>query len=273
MPRQARTHCDTGVYHVMIRGNERKKIFLDNEDRKRFVRILFDKSDEEKAEIYAFCLMDNHVHLLIQKEHFEIAKLMQRINVSFAYYFNKKYKRIGHLFQDRFKSEIVENDDYLLAAVRYIHNNPVKAGMVKSPEMYFWSSYLDYIDKEKRNSSLITDKVLSIYSNNVAEAKKLFIEFGNLDSDINFIEFMEKNENEIRAEKEKQAKDIVNHILSEKNIDLENINKRKNASLRNELIVNLRDDFELSSRQIALILNINKNTVLNVLKSLEGNIN
>jgi REP element-mobilizing transposase RayT len=86
--------------------------------------------------------MDNHVHLLINEGDDEIGKIMKRINISYSYYFNKKYGRIGHLFQDRFKSEGIDSDAYLLSVVRYIHNNPVKAGLVKNIEEYKWSSYI-----------------------------------------------------------------------------------------------------------------------------------
>ncbi len=266
MPRQARAYSDTGIYHIMIRGNEKKKIFLDDEDRRYFIGVLFDKLNEEKAEIYAYCLMDNHVHLLLQKDSYGIARLMKRINVSFVYYFNKKYKRVGHLFQDRFKSEIVDNENYLLAAARYIHNNPIKAGIVKSPQKYWWSSYYDYINEKKRNNNLITEKVLNIFSENITLARKLFIEFGNLDSDINFIDFVEKSNDEIRLEKENQAKEFIYNALSTKGINFDDLTNKENYGIRNELIIKLKIMFGLSARQIALIFNINKNTVLNIHK-------
>ena len=175
---------------------------------------MFEKASEEKSDIYAYCLMDNHVHLLLHEEGTDIARLMKRINVSFVYYFNKKYKRVGHLFQDRFKSENVDSEDYLLAAVRYIHNNPVKAGIVNSPEKYLWSSYYDYINIKKRND-VITDKILNIFSGNISVAVKQFIDFSILDSDIKFIDLIEKNNDEIRLEQEKYAKETLDNILED----------------------------------------------------------
>jgi len=136
---------------------------------------------------------------------------MKRINVSYVYYFNKKYKRVWHLFQDRFKSEIVDNEDYLLSSVRYIHNNPAKAGIVNSAEKYWWSSYYDYINTKKRNG-LITDKILNIFSENILIAVKQFIEFSSLDGDIKFIDFIEKNTDEIRLEQENHAKETLDSI-------------------------------------------------------------
>ncbi len=130
MPRQQRSKSKSGYYHIMIRGNERKNIFLDEQDKSRFVEILNDKKKSVSFYLQAFCLMDNHVHLMISEGVDDIARVMKRITVSYVYYFNKKYKRIGHLFQDRFRSEVVEDDNYVLSLARYIHQNPVKAGIV-----------------------------------------------------------------------------------------------------------------------------------------------
>ncbi|NYB74900.1 transposase [Sedimentibacter hydroxybenzoicus DSM 7310] len=262
MPRQARVHSDTGIYHIMIRGNDKRIIFLDNEDRKRFISTLFEKASEENIRIYAYCLMNNHVHLLLHEEDDNIAILMKRINVSYVYYFNKRYKRVGHLFQDRFKSEIVDNDDYLLAVVRYIHNNPVKAGIVSSPEKYLWSSYNDYISTKKRND-LVTDKVLNLFSENISLAIKQFINFSNLDCDIKFIDFIEKEE--LKVEKERQAIEALNDILLPKGLCSKDLSMRENRDIRNKTVIYLKYEFDLSSRQISAIANISKGTVLKIL--------
>ncbi|SMD17567.1 transposase, partial [Sporomusa malonica] len=105
MPRQQRKKSNSGYYHVMIRGNDRKNIFLDEEDKQNFIEILYQKKQENIYLLHAFCLMDNHVHLMLQEGEVNIANIMKRINISYVHYFNKKYKKIGHLFQDRFKSE------------------------------------------------------------------------------------------------------------------------------------------------------------------------
>jgi REP element-mobilizing transposase RayT len=262
MPRQARIYSETGIYHIMLRGNEKRIIFLDDEDRKRFIYTLFVKAYEEKSDIYAYCLMDNHVHLLLHEDGANIARLMKRINVSFVYYFNKKYKRVGHLFQDRYKSEIVDNEYYLLAAVRYIHNNPVKAGIVSCPEEYLWSSYCDYINK-KRNE-VVVDKILNLFSENNTEAVKHFIDFSNLDCDIEFMDFMEKSIEEIKSEQEKQAVEALYSILSCKGLCLEDLFSKENCKQRDEIIICLKKEFDLSARQMAFVTNIGKGTVLKV---------
>lgn len=268
MPRQARFYNEAGIYHIMMRGNEKKKIFLDNDDRKRFITTLFEIVKEEETDIYAYCLMDNHVHLLLHEEPEDIARLMKRINVSFASYFNKKYKRVGHLFQDRFKSECVDSIDYLLAAVRYIHNNPLNAGIVSSPEKYRWSSYYDYINTRKRNN-IKTDKVLNIFSENKIEAMKQFIEFGGLDSDIRFIDFLEQSNDEIRDEQVKRANEALNNILSSKGLCISDLSEKTNYNLRNEIVKSLKEAFNLSSRQMAAITKLGKGTILKIFKEMD----
>lgn len=268
MPRQARIYSETGIYHIMTRGNEKKKIFLDDEDRRHFIYTLFEKASEEESDIYAYCLMDNHVHLLLHEDGVNIARLMKRINVSFVYYFNKKYKRVGHLFQDRYRSEVVDNEDYLLAAVRYIHNNPVKAGIVSLPEEYWWSSYCDYTNTRKRNE-LITDKILNLFSENTAVAVKQFIDFSGLDCDIEFIDFMEKSKDEIRLELEKHAKETLDTILSCKGLRIEDLLKKENCRLRNESIIYLKKEYDLSARQMALITNVSRGTVLKIYSEMD----
>jgi len=145
----------------MLRGNERRNIFLNEDDKMRFIETLYQKKQKDKFYLHAFCLMDNHVHLMISEGTEDIAKIIKRIAVSYVFYFNKKYKRVGHLFQDRFKSEIVENDAYVLSLARYIHQNPVKANLVKSPGEYKWSSYYWYLN-EKSNMPNVLDKEITI---------------------------------------------------------------------------------------------------------------
>ena len=159
MPRTARKISKTGFYHIIIRGVNKETIFIEDEDRYMFLRLLKYYKIKLKCEIYAYCLMSNHVHLLIEDKNFKLGELMKNITCVYAGEFNKKYKRTGHLFQDRFKSYSVLDDNYLLCLIRYIHRNPEKAGICKT-EHYKWSSYNEVITKSK-----IIDRefVLSIY--------------------------------------------------------------------------------------------------------------
>ena len=151
MPRQARKESGSGIYHVMLRGVNRQVIFQDDEDRIRFLTVLKNVKAVSGFRLHAFCLMPNHVHLLMEQAGEPLGTVFKRIGVSYAGWYNKKYDRVGHLFQDRFRSENVETDQYYMTALRYILWNPVKAGMVSAPGRYRWSSYLAY---EKGTGSL-----------------------------------------------------------------------------------------------------------------------
>ena len=160
MPRSFRVKSLTATYHIMIRGVNKEIIFGDDDDKRKFLQILKYYQSKYEIESFAYCLMDNHVHLLIKSQE-NFNKFMQCIQTVYAAYFNKKYKRIGHLFQDRFKSIPVEEEKYLLECVRYIHQNPVKA-KISSISEYPWSSYNEYIKKSKLINPEI---VLNLFSN------------------------------------------------------------------------------------------------------------
>ncbi|MCL6610826.1 MAG: transposase [Peptococcaceae bacterium] len=140
MPRKARQKSKTGIYHIIMRGINRQDIFHDDEDRIRFLETLCRVSVESNAEVLGYCLMSNHVHLLIKEGGSGISHVMKRLGTSYAYWYNWKHEHTGHVFQDRFKSECVENDTYLITVIRYIHRNPVKAKLVLKPDDYYWSS-------------------------------------------------------------------------------------------------------------------------------------
>lgn len=145
MPRRARIKGESGIYHVMLRGINHQQIFFDAEDYSKYLQLLYDYKAVCGYQIYAYCLMGNHLHLLIKEGNAGLEEIFKRIGCKFVYWYNIKYERSGPLFQDRFKSEPVEDDAYLLAVLRYIHQNPVKAGLCKEPEEYLYSSYGGYI--------------------------------------------------------------------------------------------------------------------------------
>jgi len=174
----ARDKGEFTTYHVIQRGNERKNIFVSDNDRIRFLDTLARMKEKYNFLVYAYCLMDNHIHLVINDNGNDISKLIKSINVSYVYYFNQIYKRCGHLFQDRFRSEIIQDGRYLLQVSKYIYNNPVKAGMVRKAEEYKWSSYNIYTGRCKDIQKLIdTGKILGIISNNSAKAVKAYAEY------------------------------------------------------------------------------------------------
>ena len=149
MPRQSRRKSSTGIYHVMIRGINKQAIFSDDEDNKRFLQILFDCKAICEFELYGYCLMGNHVHILLKEVKEPLERIFKRIGSRYVLWYNRKYQRCGHLFQDRYKSEAVENDSYFSVVLRYIHQNPIKATMCKSLSEHEWSSYNEYFSESK----------------------------------------------------------------------------------------------------------------------------
>lgn len=143
MARQARSGSNSGYYHIIVRGIGKQLLFEERKDYTHFLSSLERFSREAGVTLCAYCLMENHVHLLLRDAENSISLMMKKLGVSYSYYFNKKYDRAGHLFQDRYLSESVEDDAYLLTVFRYILRNPQKAGICRA-EDYEWSSYRDY---------------------------------------------------------------------------------------------------------------------------------
>ncbi len=160
MPRQARQTSGTGIYHVMMRGINHQNIFEEQEDYYQFLNTLDMMAQSYEPDgipsgrnytLYAYCLMSNHIHLLIREREDTIGMAIKRIASSYVYYYNHKYSRDGHLFRERYKSEPVNDMAYFVTLLRYIHQNPVKAGIVNEVKDYEFSSWHEY---EAPNSAL-----------------------------------------------------------------------------------------------------------------------
>jgi len=162
------------MYHVILRGINRQRIFEDDEDYEKLLLTLKDNKEKSGYEIYAYCFMSNHIHLLIKEGEEDLGTVFRRVGAAYVYWYNWKYSRRGHLFQDRYKSEAVETDRYFLTVLRYIHQNPVKAGMVKKISDYPWSSYREYIEKPKMCDIEFS---LNLFSKDRDQAIRLFREF------------------------------------------------------------------------------------------------
>lgn len=159
---RSRRVSEARIYHVVSRGVGRQIMFEDDDDRRRYLDLLQREASRHHCSILAWCIMDNHVHLLLQAELNELSESMRVINSSYAMYFNKRYERVGHLMQGRFKSEPVNTDEYLLTVVRYIHQNPEKAGIAKTSD-YAWSSYREYVGEKRITETGCTPKgVISV---------------------------------------------------------------------------------------------------------------
>ena len=152
MSRKARTKSESGIYHVMLRGADRRIIFSDDEDCERFIDTLFHAKEASEFSLFAYCLMGNHVHILLREEKETLEQIFKRIGSSYVYYYNWKYYLRGHLFQDRFKSEPIEDDGYFMDTLRYICQNPVIAGLSSGVEDYPWLACSGVVNDSKLDS-------------------------------------------------------------------------------------------------------------------------
>ena len=170
MARLPRIEFPGAFYHVIVRGNQRQDIFLDEQDRREFLERVKRYKKELGFVLYAYVLMSNHLHLLIETPEIPISKIMQRINLTYTQFFNKKYSTVGHIFQGRYKSFLCDREEYLLSLVRYLHLNPVRAKLVEHPQEYKWSSHRDYLSG---GMELVdAPRVLRMFSKELSRARR-----------------------------------------------------------------------------------------------------
>lgn len=164
MSRKNRIWYPNIMYHITARGNHRNDIFRDEEDYIVYLTIIEEVLEyySDDYELISYCLMTNHVHLQIKTKERHIKDFMSKLNSFYVRYFNNKYNYDGHLYKDRYGSEVIENDKYALEVSRYIHLNPVRAKMVERPDEYRWSSYNMYIGKYKEKI-IESDKILAYF--------------------------------------------------------------------------------------------------------------
>ena len=148
MARKARLEVEGGLYHVITRGNDRQDIFHAAEGYLKFLSLLVSQKQKTQFFLYAYCLMTNHIHLLIERRAETVGRIMQRVLTGYSQWYNRRYKHIGHVFQGRHKAILCDGDTYLAELVRYIHLNPVRARMVTLPEDYPYSSHREYVGLE-----------------------------------------------------------------------------------------------------------------------------
>ncbi len=179
MARPLRIEYNGALYHITARGNERNPIYREEGDYQKFLDLLSELPQRYSIFMHGYILMGNHYHLLIETPKGNITKVMHYLNATYTGYFNKKYGRAGHLLQGRYKGLLIEKERYLLSVSRYIHLNPVRAGICRKPEEYSWSSYPEYIRRDKKNTWLTTDWILGQYSRDEAKARRFYKAFVN----------------------------------------------------------------------------------------------
>lgn len=261
MPRQARVHSESGIYHVMQRGNEKKDIFIDREDKEKIIEILFNKKEKQEYALYAYCIMDNHFHLVMKEESEPVSQSLKKISVAYARYFNKKYNRVGHVFQDRFRSENIEDERYLLAVIRYVHQNPVKAGISMAHD-YPWSSYRLYVGGPGAGDGSLpeVEYILNFFSDDRAKAIKYFKEFVRQDEEQEFMDI------DMDTIDETNITSYLNDYLAARGLDLQTLLRTEHKHLRDTLIRDIVNQSSLSLRRIAELTGISREMIRRAVK-------
>lgn len=238
----------------MLRGINKQDIFFDKQDYLEFKDIITKTKKNFFYKLYSYVLMPNHIHLEIKDENQKLSQIIHSMSTSYANYFNKKYKRVGHLFENRFQSKNVEDSFYMLNLVRYIHQNPMKAG-ISEMDKYHWSSYPEYFENEKLKDEdriVDTEEILSMFSSEKEQAKEGFLEFNN--KIFKFQDSIELLEYEMRN---KLTDEEVIYFIKE-DLGIYNIQEiqKYNNNYRNEIIQKIRKIQGVTQPQIARILGI-----------------
>ena len=255
MPREARKISCSNIYHAMLRGINRQVICEEDADRRVFMMALKECKDVSGFKLHAFCLMPNHVHLLIEPAGEPLELIFKRLGVKYVGWFNRKYDRAGHLFQDRFRSENVEDNLYFMTVLRYILQNPMKAGMESQPGSYPWSSYLAY----KKGIGSITDTQYAIDLFGSQEALIDYVLLGNEDT------VMDEDQFDWRMRIEK-AKEIMEQVSGCATVsDFQRLDRR----IQKEYAVKMYLA-GVSAYQIAKMTGMSKSTVERTVKKCLG---
>lgn len=244
MGRQARQMSESGFYHIVLRGVNRQHLFEDDRDYLYFIDSLKSLKAELVFEVHAYCLMSNHVHLLLREKQLgDISIIMKRLLTKYAMFFNRQYERCGTLFSNRYKSIPVETDEYFVPLISYIHQNPVKAGIVKKLEEYSFSSFIDYV---RGGDFADTDFSLNLLGKNEWLRLHQVIQSDNIDT----VDKMRLSEEEIRRR-------ILQYTDGRDPHEMISLTKQE----RNEFLKQLKEREGLSVRQIERATGISRGVV------------
>ena len=252
MARKARVESSTGIYHMIIRGFEMKDIFLEDENKNKILEIIESYKEACGYQIYGYVVLDNHLHLLVKEGGVSIGNMMKRIGVKYVTWYHATYDKNGRVFHDRFKSEPVENNEYLLSVLRYMHQEPVRLGLVTEVSRYKWSSFCDYIEK---SAAVDTKICLNLFGEDERWQKVRWQKFMN-----------EPNEEKcLEAVRDKvQDNDLKLMLLRLGNIknieDLRKLPKKK----RNEIIKDVKSMDGISTWQIAKITGLSQSVITRI---------
>lgn len=266
MPRTARIKEENAIYHIIARSISEVQLFKADEDKEMYLKITKEYQKVYFFKIYAYCVMDNHLHFLMDVNGADISKIMHCINFKYAQYFNKKYKRHGHLFQDRFKSKIIKDERYLINLSAYIHNNPVDIKQYeKCIQNYKYSSLAVYLGMRKDLFGILDNQfVLRLFSHDIKKARKRYLDLVLKSKTVIDVEAVEFNseKTEYRSERKILVRNfnteyIIDFITNKFNIDRLKIfakNCREVTKVRALLVFFMRCLCNKSCKDICSIL-------------------
>lgn len=255
MSRQLRNFSQSKIYHIIIKGIDDSDIFFSNKDRTIFINKIKLVQEKFPFQVYAYCLMSNHIHMVLKVENNLLSKSMQSLSQRYSHYFNSSYNRKGTLFQDRFYSRNVENKKYFLDVCKYVHKNPEKAHISLASE-YPWSSYQEYIGKEK-----IIDKniLLSYFNNNIYDFIKFTTKNETIDEIISCANF-EMNARILDDELIMMIIELCNLNGTDEIFDYFKIVENR------KILSKFKDIKEISISQLSRITRVNKKAIKSLLQ-------
>jgi putative transposase len=228
MPRCARVKSYDSIYHIMIRSIDEVPLFIENTDKDTYLSLIKEYQIQYGFKLYAYCLMDNHGHLIIDANGADISKIMHGINFTYARKYNKFHKRRGHLFQDRFKSKIIKNEKYIITLSAYIHNNPKDIfGYERNLEKYKYSSLSVYLGIKKDTFGILDEAfIMQLFGSKRAGARKNYQRLVSRCTDIKISEDLEfKGEKTLYKSERKlivrdvKDQDIINYVAQKTHTD------------------------------------------------------
>lgn len=259
MPRTSRNFGEKKIEHIIIRGVNKQNIFLDCQDKRKFTKEIINTKEKYKYELYAYVIMPNHVHMQICHKDADLSIIMNSLQTRYASYFNKKYERVGHLYQDRYFNKTIENDEYFKKCIRYIHKNPEKA-FISSRDTYEWSSYSAYINKDK--SLVDIDVFLQMLSEKETEALEKFKKIHRGDEEDKFLDYIEYELQ--RKLTDEQLKEAIEEKIKIKNIQqLQRYNSKEIEKIFKD-IVKIK---YISVNQLSRVTGINRRIFDKIKKS------
>ena len=245
MPRKARKDLSSSFAHVMVQGINKEYIFSKDNYKNKYLHLLFSNIKNYNEDLISFCIMDNHAHIVLHyQQPKDVSTLMHTINTAYAKWYNKKNGRVGYVFRDRYKVEEIKDLHHLYSCIKYVHNNPVKAGIVSNPLDYLYSSYKEY----QGGYGIFNSKLLEILQMSEKEIESIILSQNVIDSEY--------------YDSSNFQKEIDKFI---KNKGIKSIAELNKSDSMKELILFLKDTCKIKNKDITKLLNMSRTTIYRIL--------